>query len=334
MLYEIKNLVKNYDGRNVLDISCSLQKGRITGLLGPNGAGKTTLLEVLAFLTQPTSGDILFKGDMIDFMKEDLVEIRKKVVLLHQKPILFSTTVHNNVEFPLKVRNEKKSERQVIADQLLAMVGMERFSRAKAHKLSGGETQRVAIAQALACDPEVILMDEPTASIDIENRVIIEGIIQEINRTRGISVIFTTHDRDQAARLADNIMYLNEGRLADSLNENMFSGTIERDTERNTFFITHNSIKIPVKTEKAGFVRISIDPAEIKILEKTDNFISGCKFRGKVVQLTDEQKNIRLLIDIGISLNVILERDVYLAKPPGIGEYVFLDLSPEKIEIF
>jgi len=221
MLYEIKNLVKNYDGRNIIDISFSLQKGGITGLLGPNGSGKTTLLEMLAFLTQPTSGDILYKGARIDFGKSDLVDLRKNVVLLHQKPILFSTTVHNNVEFPLGIRNVKRSERQKIIDQLLVMVGMERFSRAKAHKLSGGETQRVAIAQALACSPEVILMDEPTASIDIENRVIVEGIIQEINRTKGISVIFTTHDSNQAARLADNVMYLNEGRLVDPQNDFM-----------------------------------------------------------------------------------------------------------------
>jgi|WetSurMetagenome_2_1015567.scaffolds.fasta_scaffold37358_3 tungstate transport system ATP-binding protein len=334
MLYEIKNLVKNYDGRNILDISCSLQRGKITGLLGPNGAGKTTLLEVLAFLMQPTSGDILFKGSRVDFAKADLTDMRKKVVLLHQKPILFSTTVYSNVEFPLRIRNVKKSERQGIADQLLAMVGMEKFSRAKANKLSGGETQRVAIAQALACSPEVILMDEPTSSIDIENRVIIEAIIQEINRTRGISVIFTTHDRGQAARLADNIVYLNEGRLADSLNENIFSGSIERDKENNKFFITHHGIKIPVRTEKTGFVRISIDPAEIKLGQETDDFSSGCTFKGKVIQLTDEQKYIRVLIDIGISLSVTLERDIYLRNPPGIGGTVFLDLPPEKIEIF
>jgi tungstate transport system ATP-binding protein len=332
MLYEIKNLVKNYNGRNVLDISCSIQKGSITGLLGHNGAGKTILLEVLAFLTHPTSGDVLYNGAMVDFEKSNLVDIRKKVVLLNQKPILFSSSVYNNVEFPLRIRNIKKTERQRIVNQLLSMVGMEKFHRAKAHRLSGGETQRVAIAQALACLPEVILMDEPTSSIDIENRVIIEGIIQEINRTKSISVIFTTHDRSQATRLADSIMYLNEGRLADSMNENVFNGIIERDTEGRTFFITHHNIKIPIKTEKTGFVRITIDPDGIKI-RRNDND-SGCTFNGKITQLTDEQEYIRVLVDIGISLTVILERSIYLNNPPGIGETVFFDLSPENIEIF
>jgi tungstate transport system ATP-binding protein len=326
MLYEIENLAKVYGGRKVLDISLSLERGKVTCFLGPNGAGKTTLLEVLAFISPPTSGVLSYKGARVDFGKTDLVNLRKSVVLLLQKPILFSTSVYNNLEFPLKIRRIKKTEREKTIRQLLSLVGMERLSQAKAHKLSGGETQRVAIAQALACSPEVILMDEPTTSVDVENQIIIEGIIREIKSSRGISVIFTTHDRLQASRLADNILFLHEGRVSLSINENIFSGTIEKDMGI-TFCVLANGLKIPVMTEKTGPARISIDPAGVKI---HGNAQSGYKVRGKVIQLTDEKGDVRALIDIGVPLSIIVSR----ADLPGIGEEVLLVFDPEKVEVF
>jgi tungstate transport system ATP-binding protein len=325
MLYEIENLAKVYGGRKVLDVSLLLERGKVTCFLGPNGAGKTTLLEVLAFISTPTSGVLRYKEDKVDFGKTDLVSLRKGVVLLLQKPILFSTSVYNNLEFPLKIRNIKKTEREKTVRQLLSLVGMERLSQAKAHKLSGGETQRVAIAQALACSPEVILMDEPTTSVDVENQIIIEGIIREINRLRGISVIFTTHDRLQASRLADNILFLHEGRVSLSINENIFSGIIEKDMGI-TFCVLANGLKIPVMTEKTGPARISIDPAGVK----HGNAQSGYKVKGKVIQLTDEKEYVRALIDIGVPLSIIVNR----ADLPAIGEEVFFAFDPEKVEVF
>jgi tungstate transport system ATP-binding protein len=334
MLYEIKNLAKTYGGRNVLNLTCSLEKGKVTGLLGPNGAGKTTLLEILAFLSPPTSGDIIFNGSRIDFEKADLVSLRKGAVLLQQKPILFTTTVHDNLEFPLKIRKINKVERKEKINQLLSLVGMERFSHAGAHKLSGGETQRVAIAQALACSPEVILMDEPTSSVDVENQIIIEGIIKEINRSKGISVIFTTHDRTQASRIADKILFLHEGRITDSVNENLFSGAVEKDEMGNIFCIIQNGLKIPVRTEKTGRVRISISPDGVKLLKIIDNDEANQTVKGKVIQLTDEKEYIRVLIDIGVPLSIIMERKVNTTDLPCIGEEVLLAFDPEKVKVF
>jgi tungstate transport system ATP-binding protein len=99
---------------------------------------------------------------------------------------------------------------------------MRDFGHARAHKLSSGETQRVSIARALACFPEVILLDEPTANVDVENQIAIERIIREINRTKSISVVFTTHNMIQASRLADETVFLYEGKVARSIYENIF----------------------------------------------------------------------------------------------------------------
>lgn len=334
MLYEIINLTKNYDGRHVLDLSLSLEKGRVTGLLGPNGAGKTTLLEVLAFLSQPTSGKIYYKGSGVDFEKTDLIRLRKEAVLVQQKPILFTATVFNNVEFPLKIRDVKKVEREKMVHQLLAIVGMERFSRAMAHRLSGGETQRVAIAQALACSPEVILMDEPTASVDVENQIIIECIIRDINRLKGISVIFTTHDRIQASRIADDIVFIYEGKITESVHENIFSGNIEKDSKGMKFCVIQENLKIPVLTEKTGQVRISVNPVAVSVKDEFDDLENDYKIKGRLIQLTDEKGSVRALVDIGVPLSFILSDNIVREAHLRIGGNIWLIFDPEKVEVF
>jgi tungstate transport system ATP-binding protein len=333
MLYELKNLTRNYDGRNVLDLSLSMEKGRVTGLLGPNGAGKTTLLEILAFLSSPASGEIYYRGSRVDFAKTALIRLRRSAVLVQQKPILFTASVFKNVEFPLKIRDMKKNEREKTVNQLLAMVGMDQFSRAKAHRLSGGETQRVAIAQALACSPEVILMDEPTASVDAENQIIIERIIRDINRLKGISVIFTTHDRLQASRIADDIVFIYKGRLTDSIHENIFSGFIERNSEGKAFCVIQDELKIPVKTDRTGQVRISLSPDAVDIIREPGDIEGSFNITGRVIQLSDEKGSIRILIDVGVPLTIIIHPDNKKGVLPGIGEHVWLTLNTEKIEV-
>lgn len=334
MLYEIKNITRDYDERRVLDLSLSLEKGRVTGLLGPNGAGKTTLLEILAFLSRPTSGELFYKGSMVDFDRDDLISLRKEAVLVQQKPILFTSTVFNNVAFPLKIRNFKKSEREKTVSRFLTMVGMEGFSRARANKLSGGETQRVAIAQALACSPEVILMDEPTASVDVENQIIIERIIRDINRLNGISVIFTTHDRIQASRIADNIVFIHEGKITESVHENIFGGVIETDEKGDKFCIIGEDLNIPVKTEKSGQVRISINPDAVRVFNGLGNVEEMQGIKGRVIQLSDEKGFIRAIIDIGVPLTVIMIPDNVRGALPGIGEDIKVTFDPEMIDVF
>jgi len=334
MLYEVKSLTKNYDGRNILDLSLAIEKGRVIGLLGPNGAGKTTLLEVLSFLSPHASGEIWYKDSRVEFGKTDLIRLRKEVVLVQQKPILFTTTVFKNVEFPLKIRQYGKASREKIVNQLLAMVGMEMFSHAKAHRLSGGETQRVAIAQALACFPEIIMLDEPTASVDVENQIIIERIIREINRLKGISVIFTTHDLTQASRIADEIIFMYEGKITESIHENIFSGNIEQDSKGMKFCVIQANLKIPVQTKKSGRARISVDPGAIAIKNEPDNINNEYQVKGRLIQLTDEKGRVRALVDIGVPLSVIMSEDIFRKGFLRVGEDVCLVFNPKMVEVF
>ncbi|MDB9822991.1 ATP-binding cassette domain-containing protein [Deltaproteobacteria bacterium] len=335
MLYEIKRLIKSYGGRAVLDLrDLLMEKGKVIGLLGPNGAGKTTLLEILAFILNPTSGEIFYKNKKVDFNSSMLINLRQKVVLVQQQPILFTTTVFSNVELPLKIRKMEKRKRARIVEELLCIVGMESFRNINAHRLSGGETQRIAIAQAIACSPEVILLDEPTASVDVENRITIERIMREINREKDISVIFTTHDMIQASRLADEIVFLFDGKRAQSIHENIFSGHIKKDEKGQEYCVLQDGLRFNIKAEKSGPVRISINPGAIIITRDSNNNISKENiFKGKLIQLTDEKSRVRALVDIGIPLSVLIPKELIRELDLGLGEDVWITCLPESFEI-
>ena len=333
MLYQLKKLKKTYGERTVLDLDgLSLEEGRVIGLLGPNGAGKTTLLEILGFLQAPTSGELVFRNNGVDFKANSLMHLRRQVVLVEQHPILFTSTVASNLEFPLAIRKLQKDTRERIVDELLDMVGMRPFKEVKAHKLSGGETQRIAIARALACSPNVILFDEPTANVDVENQIAIERLIREINRDKGISVIFTSHDMVQTSRLADDTLFLFDGKLALSTYENIFSGRIELIEDGSKCCIIQNRLILGVETHRSGEVRIFINPTGVRLAPNQDTATMKNTFCGRLIQLTDEQERVRALVDVGIPLSVLIPKEQFKNMCLDPGEHVCLACPPESIE--
>ena len=319
--------------RTVLDIDAlSLEEGKVLGILGPNGAGKTTLLEILAFLQTPTSGELRFNGKRVNFNANALIHLRRKVVIVGQHPILFTTTVSKNLEFPLGIRKLARAKREETVAELLELVGMGAFRDGRAHKLSGGETQRIAIARALACSPEVILFDEPTANVDVENQIAIERIIQEINREKGISVIFTTHDMVQASRLADATLFLFDGKMTLSTYENIFNGRIEVNEDGSKYCLIQNRLKLGVYTQEKGQVRIFIDPTLVRITPNQNVVTAENSFCGRLIQLTDEQNRIRAMVDVGIPLSVLIPKEQFKNFCLGPGEAVCLTCPPESVE--
>ena len=334
MLYELHDLKKVYGKRAVLDLPhLSIEEGRIVGLLGPNGAGKTTLLEIFAFLSGPTSGEIWFQGKKVELEKHRLRDLRHRVVIVPQHPIMFTVTVEKNLEFPLVIRKVPKKRREKTINELLDLVGMREFKHARAHNLSGGETQRIAIARALACSPEVILFDEPTASVDVEHQIAIERIVQEINQDKNISVIFTTHDMNQAARLAVEVIFLFEGRLAQSTYENIFSGQIMPGENGSLYCLVQNRLKLAITKGKMGPVRIAIDPSAIRVSKTADDPPQVNSFKGRLLQLTDEQNKVRALVDAGLPLSVLISKEDFAAMSLDMGSRVWLTCPPDSIEI-
>ncbi len=335
MLFEINNLKKLYDQRSVLDIpSLVFRKGRIYSLLGPNGSGKTTLLEILGLLIPPTSGEIKYKGMAVDFKGNNLTALRRRIVMVQQNPILFTATVHKNLEFGLKVRGIPKTEREGIIESSLDLVGMRDFIHADAKTLSGGETQRVAIAQALACSPEVMLFDEPTANVDIENQTTIEKIIKEINEEKHISIIFSTHNLSQASKLTNNVISLFEGKQAPSALENIFGGRIEEDDKGNRLCLIQDTFKLLVETERSGKVRVAIDPTKVEIFLGQGATVERNAFKGRITQLMDADENVKAVIDIGVPVTILIPKELMKAESIRIGGEIVVFCPQESIQIF
>ena len=335
ILFDIRGLTKVYGERTVLDIpELDFENGVIYALLGPNGSGKTTLLEILSLLLRPTTGTTHYLGRRIDFSANNLTELRREIVMVPQNPVLFTTSVYKNIEFGLRIRNISKSKRDQIIEANLDLVGMRRFRDSAAHRLSGGETQRVAIARALACSPRVIFFDEPTSSVDVENQLAIERIMMEINSRKGISVLFTTHNLTQASRIAHRVVSLYEGTKAASHFENIFSGRVMAAEKGEKACLIQDRVTLWVHADRAGSVRLAIDPSKIRILGKEEAGVNKNVFQGKLLQLTDENTHVRAVIDIGIPLSVILSRPVLEDTPLSIGGQVTIHCPQDAVQIF
>lgn len=334
MLFRVKNLIKTYQGRTVLDLpDLSFEPGLIYSLLGPNGSGKTTLLEILSLLTRPSQGRVFYNDEEVKTPGTNNTDLRREIVMVHQNPILFSTTVYKNLEFGLKIRSVPSEKRDRIIDESLDLVGMKNFRNAHAHKLSGGESQRVAIARALACSPKVIFFDEPTASVDVENQIAIERIMTGINEEKNISVIFTTHNLTQASKLSNEIIALYDGKQVPSIYENIFSVDISNCENGYKKCLLQDTIELGITTEKTGKARIAIDPYGIKIPLNDEPQKKEEVFKGRLIQLTVSNGHLRAIVDIGIPLNIILSWDDWKDRILNIGDQVNISIPWEKIRV-
>lgn len=191
-------------GQPVLDgLTLCLDRPGITVLMGPNGTGKSQALRLMHGLARPDAGQILWNG-------RPASEMTQTQALVFQKPVLLRRSVLANIDFVLKARGGDRSR----AVALLAHVGLAAKAQQPARALSGGEAQRLALARALALDPRVLLLDEPTASLDPGSVLAIERIVLAARDT-GVKVVLVTHDTGQARRLADEVVFLHHGRVVE-----------------------------------------------------------------------------------------------------------------------
>lgn len=334
MLFRAENLRKVYGDRTVLDIhGVEFEEADIYALLGPNGSGKTTLLEILSFLLPPSSGRLFYRDKKVDFSGSNLTSLRREVVMVQQNPILFTTSVYKNLDFCLRIRGWDKDDRRLAIEEALDLVGMRDFVKAEAPRLSGGETQRVAIARALVCSPRVILFDEPTSSVDVENQITIERIIKDINLHRKISVIFTSHNLVQASKLTPRVVSLFEGQRTSSIFENIFSGRIEKENGNRIFCRLRNDVTLRIETEKRGTVKVSIDPLKTVFFEGSPPAQPENLFPGRLIQMSDEREYVRAVVDIGLPLNLLLSKQQAADLQHRVGDQCRIYCPREGIRI-
>lgn len=190
----------------------TITAGKLHVLVGSNGSGKSTLLGILAFLNKPECGKISFDGVPVNWEPKECALLRKRVTLLHQNPYLFSGSVAANVAFGLVARGAGKESTQSVTRESLERVGLVGFESRNARHISGGESRRVALARALACKSEVLLLDEPLANVDRESATLLESLIVSL-AAGGMTIVMSSHDEHLSARLGGTTIHLEDGKI-------------------------------------------------------------------------------------------------------------------------
>jgi phospholipid/cholesterol/gamma-HCH transport system ATP-binding protein len=215
---EVKDLTKRFGEKLVLDqISLALEKGKTTVVIGPSGCGKTVLIKHFIALERPSEGEVFYRGRRIDNLGErQLSEIRTEFGYLFQEGALFdSMSVAENIMFPIRQHFRVKNWREIedMVKTKLAMVGMDGFQNYYPANLSGGQRKRVALARAIALNPQVILYDEPTTGLDPIRADIINELILKFERELGVTTVVVTHDMKSAYKVGDRIIMLHNGKI-------------------------------------------------------------------------------------------------------------------------
>ena len=209
----IRGLTKLYRGQTeaaVDDLNLEIESGSLAALLGPSGCGKTTTMKMIAGLLQPTSGDILFDGQSILGIAPE----RRGAVMVFQNYLLFPyMSVGENVGFGLKMRHEDKATIDRKVAEIMELVRLPGLETRRPKELSGGQQQRVSLARALIVQPNVLLLDEPLSNLDAHLRFEMRDLIREIQREMGITMVFVTHDQEEAVVLADKVALIFDGKL-------------------------------------------------------------------------------------------------------------------------
>lgn len=207
----IRGLTKRFDGSDTLHgLDFDVYDGEFLSILGPSGCGKTTTLRILIGLLAPDEGTVSLDGMDITRARPD----ERHMGIVFQDYALFENmTVLGNVEYALRFNAELKSRRRDVATAVLDQLGLSEHLDKKIHQLSGGQQQRVSIARTLALNPDIILFDEPMSALDVETRLSLRGELKRIQREFGTTMIYITHDQEEAFALSDRVMVMGEGRI-------------------------------------------------------------------------------------------------------------------------
>ncbi|MBP2071874.1 MAG: arginine/lysine/histidine transport system ATP-binding protein [Thermoanaerobacterium sp.] len=216
-MIRVDNLHKNFGNLEVLKgVSLEVKKGEVLVIIGPSGSGKSTILRCINLLEEPTKGDIYIEGEKINDKKADINKIRQKVGMVFQHFNLFPnmTAIDNITLAPVKVKKIDKKDAEDIAINLLKKVGLEDKRDSYPVKLSGGQKQRLAIARALAMQPDVMLFDEPTSALDPEMVKEVLNVMKEL-ANEGMTMIVVTHEMGFAREVADRVIFVDDGMIVE-----------------------------------------------------------------------------------------------------------------------
>lgn len=297
-IYELGNVVRRYGERVALHVpELTIEAGQIVGLVGPNGSGKSTLLRLLALLDPPDEGVLRFRGADPWSSPE---ASRREVTLLLQDAYLLKRSVFDNVAYGLQVRGQRQDLGEKVAEAL-SWVGLEPevFSRRKWYQLSGGEGQRVALASRLVLRPRVLLLDEPTASVDTLSGSLIQEAVMRARSEWGTTLVAVSHDLPWLYDVADELVALYGGRVTRRGPENLIAGPWE--LQDDGFFLRRLSDgqAVLAPSSDSGVTVAALDPSSILVSHDQPGSLSAQNtLRGVVTQMAFENGSGKVLVKI------------------------------------
>lgn len=332
-IYELANVRKSYGGGIVLDIPrFDFVRGETCALVGPNGSGKTTLLKLLALIEKPTTGRIVFDSTPVWNGAAQHTPLMRRITMVTHPPYLFNRSVAYNIAYGMKLRGASRKHVRERTLDVLKTVGLEGFEKRDARKLSSGEQQRVALARALALEPDVLLLDEPTASIDKKHAEEVESFIRRLASRKNMTVVFSTHNYHQAASLADRVVSLYDGRVEPFSYENLFGGTVfERDGMSRIEL--NGAITIGLASKTSGPAHISIDPRNVTVSREPAASPSLNCYHGKIISMTMHNSHVQLIVDVGVRLTSVITQDSLGRLRLKLGEDVYCIFTPDAVKI-
>ena len=326
-LIELADLQQRHGARTTLKgVSLNIERSEILAIIGPTGAGKTTLLRLIDQLDRPASGKVLFDGREVNPRLR--TQVRRHISMVLQKPVVFDASVYDNVAYPLRVRKYDKKTIPEKVNAMLKTVGLDGYQKRNARTLSGGETQKVALARALITEPQVLLLDEPTANLDPVSLNSIEELILRLNRDSGMAIVLATHEMAQGQRLAHRIGVMMDGELvqvgkpADIFYtpsdlrvahfvgvENILKGRITSNEGGLAQIETNGHSLEAVTDHRMGAeVHVCIRPEEVTISLQPPSSSARNSFGGEVKLMALSGPYARVEIDCGFTLIALITR--------------------------
>src|SRR5436309_5635794 len=324
-MLELVAVRHRYDGRVVLDIErFTVAPGSGVAIVGPNGSGKSTLLRLLALLERPSEGEVRLDGVPVAGAGP-----RRRITLVEQRPVLLRGTVRENLAFGLQVRGIRRTEVNRRVDSVAGRLGITPLLHRRRHELSDGEVQRVAVARALAVEPDVLLLDEPASSADRAAAQTLYRALAEERARRPLAVCPASHQLEDAYRRADHVRALAEGRLSPVTPENLFRVDVPREPfgagGGDLKHVCVGAIEIVVATEKAGPAILAVAPTDIFVSREPLASSARNVFTGRVIRLTHHRGGVvHVTADVGAELVAVVTEEAArdLALTPG-GPVVF-----------
>ena len=346
-MLSIRDLSKKWADFSLTNINLDVKEREYFTVLGPTGAGKTLMLELIAGFHHPDLGEVWINDKNVT----DIPPEKRKVGFVYQDYSLFPhLNVEENVKFGLRLKKIPKSETDEKIRRTMNLLDLTRLSKRLPKTLSGGEQQKVALARAIVLDPDVLLLDEPLSALDTQTQERLRRELKDLHEKSGITTIHVTHDHVEAILLGDRIGILSDGKLIqvgepDEIFrkprgefvakfvgvENIFSGKSE--LKKGLAEIDIGNVSIEAVTQKEGKVKVCIRPEDVLLSKRPIKSSGRNMLQGKITEISDRGTTVKLKVNVGRELVVIITKRSFLDMKLRIGSEIYASFKASSVHV-